>query len=93
MKLLQTQRIRKELKRPEIGALPLRSSFQVNQPRTRMDSVLLSEWRQNKGREEKLKMERGVLKRNEEILRDRLDTYEMKNGISIARIGQYNRKI
>ena len=38
-------------------------------------------------------MERGVLKRNEEILRDRLDTYEMKNGISIARIGQYNRKI
>lgn len=38
-------------------------------------------------------MEQGVLMRNEEILRDRLDTYEMKNGISMARIGQYNRKI
>ena len=43
----------KGFKRPEIGALSLEISLQVNQQRTRMNSVLLSEGRQNKRRENK----------------------------------------
>ena len=60
-----------------------------------MDSVLLLEWKQNKRRKKliKPKVERGFLKRNEEILRGRLDIYEMKNEVVIAKIDQYQKKM